>query len=157
MTPSCRLFCAANLLVATAQAEPFLQAATHESWCPHHGGSLMQLLSGEPPGFVLEVGSFDGSGAIAFARAGHRVWSFEPSPGKFEPTKKKIIAAGLAAKIYLFGYALSNVTGSAPFVVNRAGYNGKKMFKGELGSEQDGLGTPLWKLDNKTTAVVQVP
>ena len=31
------------------------------------------------------------------------------------------------------------------------------MFRGELGSAQDGLGKPLWRVDNQTAAIVQVP
>ena len=137
-------------------AEAWLKAPPAASWCPH-GRVLSKLLRREKPGFVLDVGSFDGRDAIAFGRAGHRVWSFEPSPGKVQPIRERIVATGLAANVSLFGYALSNYTGSAPFVVNRAGAGAKKMFRGELGSAQDGLGKALWTVDNKTAAIVEVP
>ncbi|KOO33464.1 hypothetical protein Ctob_013459 [Chrysochromulina tobinii] len=115
------------------------------------------MLRRRPSGFVIDVGSFDGRDAIAFAKAGHRVWTIEPSPGKVEPIRERIASLGLAQNVTVFPYAMSNTTGTAPFVVNRAGRPAQKMFRGELGSAQDGLGKALWNVDNKTAAVVHVP
>ena len=148
------------LLGATATSAnsdgPWLEPLDRPSWCPH-GRTLFRMLRQEPPGLVLDVGSFDGRDAISFGKAGHQVWSFEPSPGKVGPIRERIAAADLAANVTLLPYALSNATGSAPFVVNRAGAGAKKMFRGEWGSAQDGLGKPLWRVDNHTAAIVQVP
>lgn len=137
-------------------AEPTLGYSSRPSWCPH-GKTLRKLLNKEPAGFVIDVGSFDGRDAITFGKAGHRVWSFEPSPGKVVPIRERMASVGLASNVTIFPYALSNTTGTAPFVVNRAGAGAYKMFKGELGSAQDGLGKALWSLDNRTAAVVHVP
>ena len=60
-------------------------------WCPHYP-MLHELLHKAAKGFVLDVGSFDGRDAIAFGRAGHRVWSFEPSPGKVATSMHSIHA-----------------------------------------------------------------
>ena len=128
-------------------------------WCPHYP-MLHELLGKQPNGLVLDVGSFDGSDAIVFARAGHRVWSFEPSPGKVEPIRRRIkskLSARQAANVTLYPWALSNATGTAAFVVNKAGNKANRMFRGQLGSAQDSLGAPLWTLDNATTVVVEVP
>ena len=91
-----------------------------------------------------------------FAKAGHRVWTFEPSPGKVEPIRKRIASLKEAVNVTVFPYALSNESGTAPFVVNRANRPAQKMFGG-LGSAQDGLGKALWSVDNHTAAVVHVP
>ena len=135
---------------------PWLLPPPTPNWCPH-GRALSKLLKREAPGFVLDVGSFDGRDAINFGKAGHRVWSFEPSPGKVVPIRERVANVGLAANVSIFPYAISNATGTAPFVVNRAGAGAKKMFRGELGSAQDGLGKALWRVDNQTAAVVHVP
>ena len=142
-------------VVIKAPMEPWLHPVSSPNWCPH-GKAVSKLLRREPSGLVLDVGSFDGRDAIAFAKAGHRVWTFEPSPGKVSPIRERIANLGLAINITVYPYAISNTTGTAPFVVNRAGKPAQKMFRG-LGSAQDGLGKALWKVDNKTAAVVQVP
>ena len=54
-------------------------------WCPAHGGksvvhqTLKQHQSGQ---LVIDVGAYDGQEAIQYARAGHKVLSFEPTPSK---------------------------------------------------------------------------
>jgi FkbM family methyltransferase len=147
---------AASLVASTLPEGPLLLPPSVPNWCPH-GRTLAKMLRRRPSGFVIDVGSFDGRDAIAFAKAGHRVWTIEPSPGKVEPIRERIASLGLAHIVTVFPYAMSNTTGTAPFVVNRAGQTEKKMFRGELGSAQDGLGKALWNVDNKTAAVVHVP
>ena len=54
-------------------------------WCPAHGGKsvVQQTLRQHQPGqLVIDVGAYDGQEAIQYARAGHKVLSFEPTPSK---------------------------------------------------------------------------
>lgn len=91
---------------------------------------------------------------MRFARAGYRVWTFEPSPGKVAPIRAKLASGGFDGKVRLYPYALSNTTGTAPFVVNMGGRGAQAMFNGS-GSAQDGLGAALW--DSSVARVEQVP
>ena len=133
-------------------------------WCPERRGggtpdSLIRRLKALPPNLMVDVGALDGSDAIAYAQAGHRVWSFEPTPSKLEPIRKRFAReAARGASIRLFPYALSNESGSAGFVVNRAVAAPRmRRFVGDaLGSAQDGLHAPLYG-GGRERAVVNVP
>ena len=67
---------------------------------------------------VIDVGSLDAADALMFGGTGHRVWTFEPSPTKHEPIRRRLAASAHAANITFFPYALSNFTGSASFAVH---------------------------------------
>ena len=133
-------------------------------WCPERRGggtpdSLIRRLKALPPNLMVDVGALDGSDAIAYAQAGHRVWSFEPTPSKLEPIRKRFAReAARGASIRLFPYALSNESGSAGFVVNRAVAAPRmRRFVGDaLGSAQDGLHAPPCG-GGRERAVVNVP
>ena len=123
--------------------------------CPHNLAKNNAPLRALEPGLVVDVGSFDARDAVQYAKAGHQVLTIEPSPGKWDFIQQQIRAANFEGKISLLKLAMSNTTGTAPFVVNRAGKVGQKRFKG-LGSAQDGLGAALQKLDNYSAATVEV-
>ena len=113
-------------------------APLQSNWCPH-SKHVLAALHATPPGLVVDVGALDGTDAIRFAKTGHRTISFEPSPGKREPVLDRFRKSGL--NITLVAMALSNITGSVPFHVNRAEHRkGQTFFRGALGSAQDGLG-----------------
>ena len=125
-------------------------------WCPHYP-MLDAVLARQTPGFVLDVGSLDGSDAIRFARGGHRVWSFEPSPGKIAAIRQRIKANHMENNVTLYPYALSNTTEIGRFFINLAtGSAARKLFRG-LGSAQDSLGAPLHTAHKNMTTVVSVP
>jgi len=111
--------------------------------CP--GGlwsALEATLAQAPPGLVLDIGAYDGSDAIAYAKAGHEVMSFEPVPFKVERIRAAIAESGVGSRISFHNMAMSNFTGTAPFQV----MDNLARDKGELpvGSEQDGFFVP-WK------------
>lgn len=138
-------------------------AASHPStvlpFCPESyesgEGQLVKALHKEPRGLVLDVGAFDGTNAIEFAKAGHEVFSFEPSPSKRPLIEKAWRMSSVPpADLRLFSMALSNKSGTADFWVRRQ-YGGRSAVinSGELGSEQDMMGPkPSWPAER-----VEVP
>lgn len=116
-------------------------------WCKSMpGGSLHRRLMHErsddnPNRIVLDVGSFDGSDAVNFARATQRrVFTFEPTPSKLEPIRERLLAAGLADNVTLFPFALSNTTGEKKLKMYRAPRPaGRAFVHNQLGSAQDTL------------------
>jgi len=77
-------------------------APTPTLWCPDHGGDhagwMAKTLASHEPGLVIDVGAYDGKEAIAMARAGHRVLSFEPTPNKAKKIREAIKEAGLEVR-----------------------------------------------------------
>ena len=77
-------------------------APTPTLWCPDHGGDhagwMAKTLASHEPGLVIDVGAYDGKEAIAMARAGHRVLSFEPTPTKAQKIREAIKEAGLEVR-----------------------------------------------------------
>ena len=100
-----------------------------------------ELLAARTPGLTIDVGAYDGQDAVRFAKAGHRVLSFEPVPSKAMVIERNIRKSGFTKQISFHAVALSNFTGSASFQVNT---NLKKSAEFQEGSEQDGFFVP-WK------------
>jgi len=101
-------------------------------FCPHmtdSGRTLMnqkspalwKALRTISPSLVVDVGSLDGKDAVKFAAAGHRVWTFEPSPAKIKPIWALIHRSGSNNSVTLHQVALSNYSGSSWFAVKGGG------------------------------------
>lgn len=100
-------------------------------FCPHmtnagrsdmneRSPTLIAALRALPAGLVIDVGADNGQDAIDFAMAGHRVWSFEPAPGKGEKIKNRLRANGVAERVQVHSVALSNYSGIAHFAVHKS-------------------------------------
>lgn len=136
-------------------------------WCPAHGGksAVHQTLKQHQPGqLVIDVGAYDGQEAIQYARAGHKVLSFEPTPSKAAKIRSALVEAGVDQSVDFYSYAISDQSGTAPFVVNVGVHmeNGQWVVNAgeskkadEIGSEQDGFRVP-WNTENSTTVDVRV-
>lgn len=112
------------------------------SFCPraNYAGVPPLALWGAAPSLVIDVGSHDGVDALSYARAGHRVLSFEASPAKVIGIQKRLRGATHGSNVTLIHAAASDHSGNATLWVHSGG--------GEQGSEQDGLapasyGVPL--------------
>ena len=60
----------------------------------------------------------DGQEAIQYAKAGHKVLSFEPTPSKSAKIRAALEKAGVEESVDFYSYAISDTSGTAPFVVN---------------------------------------
>jgi FkbM family methyltransferase len=118
------------------------------TWCPMASRTTLRKhllaertrLNELPPRLIIDVGSFDGRDAIAYAQAStQRVWTFEPTPAKHDGIRRRLREAGVAEHVTLFPYALSNRTGEGHLEVMRAPHRKGRMFmaNGSLGSAQD--------------------
>ena len=155
-------------LTCKVQNDPGMYAmnAMPGVWCPAHGGRsvVQQTLKQHKPGqLVIDVGAYDGTEAIEFAQAGHKVLSFEPTPSKARKIRQALEDAGVSDNVDFFSYAISDHSGTAPFVVNVGVHmengqwvvnEGESKDASEIGSEQDGFRVP-WNKENSTT--IQVP
>ena len=111
-------------------------------WCPTDDASLQTSLSlhlqQQAPGLVLDIGSYDGSNAIMYARSGgHRVYAFEPMLAKVARIRKRVWQLGLSANISTFALALANYTGTTTLWVDSAKQDGE--------SQRDQMSKPKWK------------
>jgi len=117
-------------------------------YCPggkdQNWANLEHVLSQAEAGLVLDIGAYDGKDAIAYARAGHQVLSFEPVPSKHPGIKANFKESGYEHRIQLHKLALSNFTGTVPFFINKPIRKKDSWVKGEFGSEQDSMFVP-WK------------
>jgi len=117
---------------------------------------VQQTLRQHQPGqLVIDVGAYDGQEAIQYARAGHKVLSFEPTPSKAIKIKQALADAGVEDSVDFYSYAISDKSGTAPFVVNVGVHmengqwvvnEGESKSVDSIGSEQDGFrvsATPL--------------
>ena len=106
-------------------------------FCPHMDRAGNTLMSQESPaqiaalrtlphGLVVDVGCFDGKDAVAFANAGHRVWSFEPNPEKMDHIRTRIHRHSQQTRIKVIQVALSNFTGTAGFMAHNKSIGGPK-------------------------------
>lgn len=115
-------------------------------FCPGGAGqleaSLIQSLERLNPGLVLDVGAYDGRDAIAYAKAGHNVLSFEPVPSKHRVIEQNFKKSGYDSSIKLYKIALSNYSGSTNFFTNRPLRRKDKWVEGDFGSEQDSMWVP---------------
>ena len=124
------------------------KGANLSTWCPTNQQLLQRHLQhefththhGSGPRLVIDVGSFDGSDALFYARESRRVvWTFEPSPTKHEPIRKRLREAGVAS-VTLFPYALSNRSAEGRLEMRRAERAaGRAFVHNKLGSAQDAL------------------
>jgi FkbM family methyltransferase len=115
------------------------------AWCP--GGRLQRrnLLRERSNNMdaahrlIIDVGSFDGSDAIDFAKFTRRkVLTFEPTPTKHDSIRKRLHEAGVDANVTLLPYALSNTTGTGQLELLRAKHSaGRRFVNNGLGSAQD--------------------
>ena len=148
----------------------YLSSKQHETrvfnsalqFCPGGTGqfeaNLLQELDKLKPGLVLDVGAYDGRDAISYAKAGHKVLSFEPVPSKHSKIEENIKRSGFSSSIELQKVALSNYSGTATFFTNKPLRKKDKWIDGSFGSEQDsfwvpwegakGISVPVDTLDN---------
>lgn len=116
--------------------------------------SLAALLAQAPKGLVIDVGAFDGGDAVAYAKAGHEVLSFEPVPSKHAKIEAAFRASGVGSQITLHKVALSDHMGAANFSVSKPIRKSESnRVVGGYGSQQDGMYVP-WS-DGVT--LVEVP
>ena len=145
-------------------------AAGHQlaSWCPSSGRLQRRNLINERGRhldelhrYIIDVGSFDGSDAINFARTTQRkVLTFEPTPSKHDSIRRRLREAGVAANVTLLPYALSNTTGTGQLEVLRAlKPAGRRFVNNQLGSAQDLLTQEVrpGQLPPTRAGVVSVP
>jgi len=115
-------------------------------FCPGGTGqfeaNLLQQLNKLKPGLVLDVGAYDGRDAISYAKAGHKVLSFEPVPSKHSKIEENIKRSGFSSNIKLYKIALSNYSGTATFFTNKPLRKKDEWIDGNFGSEQDGFWVP---------------
>ena len=143
------------------------------AWCPNEphghengGGAVKRLLQSHRENqLVIDVGAFDGSDALSYASAGHRVLSFEPSPSKAARIRARIARSGFADRITFVSAALADFNGSSAFVVSVPDHASDKRFmrggsgvhRAEaFGSEQDGFAVP-WSNDTSQAKTIRVP
>lgn len=116
------------------------------SWCPTNSRLLRRNLLRERLNntnvahrLVIDVGCFDGSDAISFAKATQRqVLTFEPTPSKHDSIRRRLREAGVDANVTLLPYALSNTTGTGELELLRAKKPaGRQFVNNGLGSAQD--------------------
>ena len=115
------------LLLHAAQerdSAPWSYSHLHR-WCPHTAGNdwsgiRQRLNAHDAPSLILDVGSFDGSDAISLSVGNlHEVWTFEPTPTKWEGIRARLKELGLDHRIKLIPVAVSNRTGESNFKVVR--------------------------------------
>mmetsp|Transcript_29562 Transcript_29562/g.49702 ORF Transcript_29562/g.49702 Transcript_29562/m.49702 type:complete len:313 (-) Transcript_29562:840-1778(-) len=126
-------------------------------YCPggahQHRAALVSVLKKERPGLILDVGAYDGRDAIAYARAGHKVLSFEPVPSKHAKIERNFRESGVWDQIELHKIALGNFTGETRFYVNKPLRAKDGWVDDNIGSEQDGIYVP-WSGALATTVTV---
>lgn len=111
-------------------------------WCPSDRADNPALARALAHGrnvtggsLCLDVGSFDGSNAIQFARAAcDTVLAFEPTPSKIERIQRAFNTSGMAQKLQLFPMAMANFSGKTSYW----------LANGDKGSQQDQLSQPKW-------------
>lgn len=117
-------------------------------FCPEqaeNGNELSAALAALPRGLTLDVGSYDGSNAIAYAAAGHQVLAFEPSPTTSALINRTFASSPQAVDLKLYPMAVSNASGVLPFYVSeQRGTRSNIVHDGTDGSEQDMLTEPSW-------------
>ena len=117
-------------------------------FCPEEDenkGGLERALRTLTRGLTIDVGSYDGTNALSYARAGHEVIAMEPSPSKRAPIEALFAASGHSDSLKLLPIAVSNQTGSLAFYVStQQGTRSSIIQNGATGSEQDQLDQPPW-------------
>lgn len=94
-----------------------------------------------------------GKDSIIYARAGHRVFAFEPSPSKIPKIQTNLMHSGMSTRVRLFDYALSNENTIRPFQISQAIDPNEIAFMGDdSGSAQDSFAVP-WQTDVQTVDV----
>ena len=112
---------------------------------------LKQNLSASPRGLVLDVGAFDGKDALAYAKAGYEVVSFEPSPSKAARIRSTFARASSQVAARITFHAMAVGDGEA------AGKN-ITFWIVNGGQQQDQIAKPTWTGADKTSLVpVEVP
>ena len=113
------------------------------SWCPGRRNAILRRLVRQrglqPDAIVIDVGSFDGTDAIAFATMSrHSVWTFEPTPSKHASIRERVQRSSVADNVTLFPMALSNYSGEAQLEILYAQKEaGRRFMNNQAGSAQD--------------------
>ena len=109
-------------------------------WCPEIGGAgqmvgsrtVADTLRAFPPSVVIDVGAYDGADALGYAKAGHTIYSFQPTPSKGDAIEAKYRASPNAANIRFYRMAISNRTGSTDFWVSHTASSTSARFQSSL-------------------------
>lgn len=137
------------------------------SYCPHmtskgktlmnqDSPALIEALRNLRPGLVVDVGALDGRDAVDFARAGHRVWSFEAMPNKLDSIRNRLQTTQTSHRVTLHAVALSNYTGTGHFVAH-ANWAGDDSFADAKNtSGQEVIDVPTRTLDSFVNADTQI-
>jgi hypothetical protein len=101
---------------------------------------VQQTLRQHQPGqLVIDVGAYDGQEAIQYARAGHKVLSFEPTPSKAIKIKQALADAGVEDSVDFYSYAISDKSGMDQTLLIHHFYSGQ-MAQANLSTVLNGRG-----------------
>ena len=127
-------------------------------FCPQGTNPLSNVFQGlnsitPKDQLVIDVGAFDGKDSIIYARAGHRVLAFEPSPSKIPKIQANLKRSGMSTRVRLYDIALSNENTIRPFQISLAIDPNEIAFMGhDSGSAQDSFAVP-WNTNVQTVDV----
>ena len=128
------------------------------TFCPRGTNPLSNVFAGLNNIFpknqlIIDVGAFDGSDSIQYAKSGHRVLSFEPSPSKISRIVSNFVREGVTNQVQLYEVALGNQDTIRKFQVSDAIDPTEMKFMGpHHGSAQDSFAVP-WTKNVRTVNV----
>lgn len=82
---------------------------------PSSANSIREALEKHAAGLVIDVGAFDGKDAVNYAKAGHEVLSFEPSPANIVHVRRRFANTTVGGRITFYPVALADREGNATF------------------------------------------